>query len=175
MLKRGRYKDSTTDFVRRHSVQKARHENRSVFWVVETEFLALLEPEDEGITTLLNGGNCLSDKALTCHWTCIFRNNCVGTSDLQTVELKLIFQRFNIRRGFTLRHCEHAELKWFRVLSSSGFSYRRCWIIKCGFCYTRQLADDFSELVRATTKCLLFYIHDALCARARVLVNLHTT
>ena len=67
MLKTGRYKDSTTGFVRRHSFQKALHENRSVFWAVETEFLGLLEPEDEGITILRNSGNCLSDKTLTCH------------------------------------------------------------------------------------------------------------
>lgn len=62
---------------------------------------------------------------------------------------------------FKLRHCEHAELKWFRVLSSSGLSYRRCWIIKCGFYYIRRLVGEFCELVIARTKCLLFYIQDA--------------
>jgi len=35
--------------------------------VAETEFLGLLEPEDEDITILRNSGNYLPDKALTCH------------------------------------------------------------------------------------------------------------
>jgi hypothetical protein len=91
------------------------------------------------------------------------------------VDLTLIFQRFNIRRGFRLRNCEHAELQWFRVVSSSGLSHWRCWIIKCGFCYTRRLAGELNELVIARTQRLLFYIHDDSGVRACVLVNLHTT
>ena len=91
------------------------------------------------------------------------------------LNLTLHFKRSISEGGFRLRHCEHAELKWCRVVSSSGHSYRRCWIIKCGFYYTRRLTDEFSELVIARTKCLLFCIHDARGVRACVLVNLHTT
>jgi len=91
------------------------------------------------------------------------------------LNLTLYFKGSISDGGFRLRHCEHAELKWFRVVSSSGLSQRRRWIIKCGFYYTRLLAGEFSELVIARTKRLLFYIDDARGMRACVLVHLHTT
>ena len=162
MLKTGRYEDSKAGFVRRQSVLKAHRENRSVFWVAETEFLGLLEPEDEGITILRNGGNYLpvDKKRVVCH------NNCVGTSDLQMFQFNLIFQSLIIRRGFQVTTREHAGLKRFRVMSSSRLSNQRRWIIKCRFYYTRWLPGEFSELV-IVRKNVYFFIHTmlALCAR----------